>query len=302
MSAWLRSHLMSLVATVSRLARKPVATLLNALVIGVALALPLGAWVLVKNAERLAAKLGANPQLSAFFAPDAGKADFARVEAALTGAPGVRRFRFVSKDEALAEMKRVDGLGELAATLGSNPLPDAFVVELAPDHLQAVERVAAALRGLPKVAQVQLDSVWVRRLDAMLRVGSVAVGLLAGLLAFGLIAVTFNTIRLQILTQRDEIEVSRLVGATDAHIRRPFFYLGALLGLSGGVAALAMLGASAWLLNTEIANLAATYGSAFRLEPPPVLDLVAVMGFAALLGWSGAFLSVSRHLAEIKPR
>jgi len=302
MTAWLRSHARSLGATVRRLARTPFATLLNATVIGVALALPLGGWVLVKNAERLAGHLGADPQLSVFLAPDAGKADAARIETALSGAQGVRRFRFVPKDEALAEMRRVEGLGEIAASLGANPLPDAFVVQLAPGNADAAEGLASTLRALPKVSQVRLDSAWVRRLDAILRLGALAVALLAGLLAFGLVAVTFNTIRLQVLTQREEIEVSRLVGATDAYIRRPFYYQGALLGLAGGLAALAIVAASAGLMNGEVARLAATYGSGFRLEFPSLADLAAVLGFAGFLGWCGAFLSVSRHLAEIEPR
>jgi cell division transport system permease protein len=300
MKAWLRSHLRSFGATVRRLARTPFATLLNALVIGVALALPLGGWVLVKNAERLAGHLGADPQLSVFLALDAGKADAAAVGTALSGAQGVRQFRFVPKDEALAEMRRVEGLGEIAATLGPNPLPDAFLVQLAPGNAEASEALASRLRAFPKVAHVQLDSAWTRRLEAILRLGTVAVALLAGLLATGLVAVTFNTIRLQVLSQRDEIEVSRLVGATDAFIRRPFFYQGALLGLAGGLTALGLVAGSAWILNAEVARLAATYGSDFRLGLPPPADLAAVLGFAAALGWCGAFLSVSKHLAEIE--
>lgn len=302
MRAWLRHHAQSLGATVRRLARTPFATTLNALVIGVTFALPLGAWVLVVNLERLAGHLGGDPQLSVFLASDAGRSDAARVEAALKGAPGVRSFRFVPKDEALAEMKRAAGLAEIAASLGSNPLPDAFVVALMPSDAAAAEHLAANLRAVPKVAHVQLDSAWVKRLEALLRLGTVAVGLLAVLLAFGLVAVTFNTIRLQILTQRDEIEVSKLVGATDAYVRRPFYYQGAFVGLGGGLTALALVAGSVAVLNGEVARLAATYGSGFRLELPHLGDLAAVLAFSAALGWCGAFLSVSRHLAEIQPR
>jgi cell division transport system permease protein len=128
------------------------------------------------------------------------------------------------------------------------------------------------------------------------------VAVLAALLAFGLVAVTFNTVRLQILTQRDEIEVSKLIGATDAYIRRPFFYQGALTGLAGGLAAVGIVAASVAVLNVEVARLAATYGADFRLGLPGVGDLVAVLIFAGGLGWVGAWLSVSRHLAEIEPR
>jgi cell division transport system permease protein len=181
-------------------------------------------------------------------------------------------------------------------------LPDAFVVSLVPGDSGAAERLAAALRAEPKVAHVQFDAAWVKRLDAMLRLGGVAVGLLAALLAFGLVAVTFNTVRLQILTQRDEIEVSKLIGATDAYVRRPFFYQGVLVGLVGGLAAVAFVVGTVEILNGEIGRLAATYGSDFRLRLPELADLAAVLAFSGGLGWCGAFLSVSRHLAEIQPR
>lgn len=301
MRVWLRSHVGSFGRTLSRLARTPFATLFNALVIGVALALPLGGWVLLKNLERLAGQLGADPQLSVFLAADAGKADAARVEAALAAAAGVRDFRFVPKGEALAELARLEGLGELAAAIGSNPLPDAFVVRVVPGDPAAAERLAATLQGLPKVERVQFDAAWVRRLGAILGLARTGVSLLAGLLAFGLVAVTFNTIRLQILTQRDEIEVSRLFGATDAYVRRPFFYQGALLGLAGGLAAVGIVAASAWLVGPQVGQVAVAYGSEFRIGLLPPADLAAVLGFAAFLGWCGAFLSVSRHLSETGP-
>jgi cell division transport system permease protein len=297
-----RHHLHSFGATLRRLARTPFATALNALVIGVTLALPLGAWVLVVNLERLAGRLGADPQLSVFLATDAGQADAARIESALKSASGVRSFRFVTKDEALAEMRRTEGFADIAASIVSNPLPDAFVVALVPGEAEAVERLAAELRAAPKVAHVQFDAVWVKRLEAMLRLGGVAVGLLTALLAFGLVAVTFNTVRLQILTQRDEIEVSKLIGATDAYVRRPFYYQGALIGLAGGLAALALVAGTLAVLNGEVGRLAATYASDFQLRLPDPADVAAVLAFSSGLGWVGAFLSVSRHLYETQPR
>src|SRR5436853_269463 len=126
--------------------------------------------------------------------------------------------------------------------------------------------------------------------------------LLAGLLGTGLVAVTFNTIRLQILTQRDEIEVSKLIGATDAFIRRPFYYLGLLQGLAGGTMAVGIVAAALALLNREVSVLAESYGSSFRFAFLPTSDALAVVLFAGLLGWLGAHLSVSRHLRDIEPR
>jgi cell division transport system permease protein len=122
------------------------------------------------------------------------------------------------------------------------------------------------------------------------------------LLGLGLIAVTFNTIRLQVLTQRDEIEVLRLIGATDSFIRRPFYYQGLLHGLAGGLVALGIVAAGLLLLNREVRTLAESYGSAFRFAFPPFGDAAAIVAFAALIGWTGAYLSVNRRLREMDRR
>jgi cell division transport system permease protein len=295
MTAWLRHHVHCFVATLRRLARAPVASALNVVAIGVAAALPLGGWVMLGNVQRLAGAGPGDPQLSVFLAREATRADAGRIEAALTGAPGVRRQRFVPKEAALAELQRDEGVREIVVTLGSNPLPDAFVVDLAPGDPAAAKRLAAELRKLPHVASVHLDALWLQRLAALLRLGSMALAVLAALLGIGMVAVTFNTIRQQILTQQGEIEVSRLIGATDVFVRRPFLYQGAVTGLVGGLVALGIVAAALHALNGEVGRLSATYGSDFRLLLPRPTDLGALVAFAGALGWAGAYLSVSSH-------
>ena len=304
MRAWFHQHVQSFSTTWARLAQSPLSSALNVLVIGVALALPLGAYALLINMQRIAGPLAAAPEMSVFMAADAAPADIAAVAAALKAAPAVAKSRFVPRDQALAELKKAEGMGDILASLQSNPLPDAYVIELAgKDPLAAeAETLGRALAKLPKVAHVQLDSAFIRRLDALLGLARIAVFVLASLLSVGLVAVTFNTIRLQILTLRDEIEVSKLIGATNAFIRRPFFYLGILQGGLGGVTALAILALAGWLMNVEIARLAATYGSDFRLQPLRWGDAASFLVFAAGLGWTGAYLSVSKHLWQIEPR
>ena len=176
-----------------------------------------------------------------------------------------------------------------------NPLPDAFVVT-------SREDLADELAKLPGVAHVQADAVWARRLAAIAAIAQLGLWVLAALLGAALVAVTFNTIRLQILTQRDEIEVSKLIGATDAFIRRPFYYLGLLQGLAGGAVALAVVAAALALLNREVRVLADSYGSDFRLAFVGSSEVLAILLIAAALGWLGAQLSVSRHLHQIEPR
>jgi len=299
--AWLQHHVLSFAQTLARLARSPFATVLNVVAIGVALALPLGAYCLVGNLESVSHKISVEPQVSVFLAGDAAKADIAAVEARLKAAGGVRAVRFVSRETALVELSRTAGMQEVIASLRRNPLPDAFVVTLAASDPALADRLELQFKSLSKVAHVQADSAWVRRLDALLRLGRTAVVLLSALLGLALVAVTFNTIRLQILTQRDEIELCRLIGATHAYIRRPFFYLGSLLGLLGGVAALAIVLAALAVLNGDLEQVAPLYGSDLRLRFPNLEEMLAALAASVTLGWLGAYLSVSRHLLGIDP-
>ena len=301
MSVWLRQHWRTFGLTLRRLARNPLASLLNVMVIGIALALPLGGYMLVQNLAGVARQLTGNPQISLFLARDADKADIAALEARLKQLPGVRALRFISRDQALEQLKRSDQLADVISALQTNPLPDAFVLD-ADGGAAELKGLEPQLKALPKVAHVQLDSAWVKRLEGLLALGRTAVLILATLLACGLVAVTFNTIRLQILTQKDEIEVSKLIGATDAFIRRPFFHLGLVQGALGGLAALGIVYLCMQVLNRSIHQLARLYESGFRLTFFGPADCVALLVFAAGLGWLGAYLSVSRHLSEIEPR
>lgn len=301
MSTWLRQHWQTLALTLARLARNPVATLLNVTVIGVALALPLGGYMLLQNLGSVAHQVTGNPQVSLFLARDANKTEIAELEARLKRTPGVRASRFVSREQALEGLRRSENLSDVIAALQTNPLPDAFVLETDGDAAE-LDQLETQLRALPKVVHVQLDSAWVKRLESLLALGRMTVLILATLLACGLVAVTFNTIRLQILTQKDEIEVSKLIGATDSFIRRPFFHLGLVQGGLGGLAALAIVYLCMLILNRSIHELAQLYGSDFRLSFFGLPDCLALLTFAAVLGWLGAYMSVSRHLSGIEPR
>jgi len=289
MSAWLRQHAQAFAQGLRKL------SLLNALVIGVALSLPAAGYALLESLRPAGARLALEPRISLFLAPQAQRADAEALGTRLRADRRIDSVRFVPREQALKEMSEVQGLSEVIAALGRNPLPDAFVVTSRQD-------IVGELGKLPGVAHVQADAVWARRLAAAGAVAEVALGVLAALLGAALIAVTFNTIRLQILTQRDEIEVSKLLGATDAFIGRPFYYLGLLQGLVGGGLALAIVAAALALLNSEVRVLAESYGTNFRFAFLPVPDAALVMLLAAGLGWLGARLSVSRHLRAIEPR
>jgi cell division transport system permease protein len=305
MKTWLRQHRQAIAAAFGKLAAQKSAAVLNALVIGIALSLPAGGYALLSSLRNVTQGASLEPQLSVFLRGETRRPEADALGARLKGDARVSDVRFVSREQALKELQATEGLAEVVAALNRNPLPDAFVVRpRSTDSADAavLEALAKELRAMPEVAHVQVDSAWARRLGALAGTARLAIALLAALLAFGLVAITFNTIRLQILTQRAEIEISKLIGATDAFIRRPFFYLGALQGLTGGLIALAILRASLAALNVGVSELAASYGSAFRLAFLEPGDALAVVLFSAALGWFGAFLSVSKYLLEIEPK
>jgi cell division transport system permease protein len=302
MRAWLSQHVQALRGAFAKLAAQRAASLLNMLVIGIAISLPLGGYVLLGNLQGVATRFSLEPQLSVFLAAGAKPADRDALEKQLKADPRVGAVRFVPRDEALAELKKNEGIAEVIAALNENPLPDAFVVKLRDAEPQQLEALAKELGKRPGVGHIQADSGWAKRLAALIEIGRLGIALLGALLATGMVAVTFNTIRLQVLTQREEIELARLLGATDAFIRRPFYYLGAIQGVAGATVGLAILWGGLVLLNRGVRALSETYGSAFAFSYPVPGDAMAVGAFAGLLGWLGAYLSVSIYLRAIQPR
>lgn len=298
MNGYLAQHLTAFRDALRRLVGAPLNTLLSLLVIGIALALPGAGWLTLANLGTFAGGAAGVQQISLFLTNEAGKKDVAEIESRLTAArPGP--WRFVARDEALKQLQAAEGMAEIIASLPRNPLPDAFVVEPSDTRPVAMEELAQTFAQWPKVAHVQLDSAWVKRFDALLRIGRLAVGLLGGLLAGALVAVTFNTIRLQILAQAAEIEVAKLIGATNAFIRRPFHYFGALQGALGGLVAAALIALGGHLLAAPVGELAALYGGSFVARGLSAGNIGALIATGAGLGWLGAQLSVAIHLRGI---
>ena len=297
MSAWLRQHQQALASALARMPR--IGGALSALVIGIALSLPAGGYVLLEGLRGVGARVTLEPQISVFLRTEAKRADADALGAALKADTRIARVRFLPREQALKDLSAVQGMAEVVIALGRNPLPDAYVVEAKDGAASALDALAAELAKLPGVAHVQADSAWARRLASLAALLRSALWLLAAVLGIGLVAVTFNTVRLQILTQRDEIEVSKLIGATDSFIRRPFYYLGLLQGLAGGAVALAIVAGALAVLNREVGTLAESYGSSFRFAFPAPGDAVAILVFAGLIGWLGAYLSVSQQLRAL---
>lgn len=299
MNTWLRQHLAAFRRALRRLWASPLNTLLSLLVIGIAMTLPAAGYVLLDNLKALGKSASGVQQISIFMQAGASKDAVQGVERHLE-AQVPDQWHFVPRETALNRLKATEGMAEIVASLPRNPLPDAFIVEPQDASAETLEALREGFAVLPGVAHVQLDSAWIKRFEAFLRLGKLAVSLLAAIFAVGLTAVTFNTIRLQVLAQADEIQVARLIGATDAFIRRPFYYSGALQGALGGLAAGLIISLGLQALATPIAELAGLYGSAFTLQGLSPLLLALLTGVGAALGWLGAQLSVSMALHQME--
>ena len=303
---WLREHQFALNAAWSRLRKTPGSFSFNVLVIAMALVLPLAGMTLLENLRPVSRELAVDPEMTVFLATDFPQDQAVALSTHLANSAksaGVDiKLEFISREKALATLKERAGLNDIVTTLGNNPLPDAYVVRLAKaqdaQSAAKIEKLAETFKRIVGVEAVQLDAAWVKRLAALFQLGAVVLWLLAATLAGVVLSVVFNTIRLQVINQSEEISVSRLLGATDAFVSRPFYYAGGLLGLAAGSLALAGVFGILSLLNTSIRELATLYGAVFQLEPLNVTTSALLLVASRMLGVIGAMLSVRRALRE----
>jgi len=308
MNIWFRQHRFAFVGALATVRKSPGSFLFNVLVVAVALALPFAGVTLLDNVRPLSEQLAVDPEISLFMKPGVAREDAQALAPQLQQllAGNHAKISFVPREQALDTLKEKSGLDDVIDTLGDNPLPDSYVMKL--DGFAATSTAEAArvdlladhMRQLPGVDSVQVDSAWVKRLAALLGVLRLALLLLALTLGVVVIAVVFNTVRLQVLTQREEIAVSKLLGATDNFIHRPFYYTGALIGVCAGAVALGAVALALRPLNTAVGEFARLYASDFQLTTLPALDIVGLLAISAALGLVGALLSVQRHLARLK--
>lgn len=301
--SWALRHAQTLVGSLGRMVQSPLATLMTMAVIAIALALPLLLSIFLLNVKNATAHWNQALDISVYMDKRAGAARVLAVAQQLRSRPDVLAVRVITADEALAQFRRVSGFGNALEALRDNPLPDTLVVT--PAVLAAGPHDAAALEtaiaALADVQTVQVDTQWVTRLQGIMAIVDRVMWLIGGLLGVGIVLGVGNTIRLDILNRRTEIEVMKLVGATDGFARRPFLYTGAWYGLGGGLLALALCTAAVGLLSGPVERLASLYDSAFRLRGLGLTGGVAVMALAVILGWLGSWLAATRHIRAIAP-
>ncbi|WP_405233020.1 permease-like cell division protein FtsX [Lentisalinibacter salinarum] len=300
---WLARHGETAVAALGRLAAQPLSTLLTVLVIAITLALPAGLHLGVKNAAQLSGGWESAVDFSVYLDMGTAEDDARRLAGIIESRADVERVEFISATEALADFKAGSGFGDALDALDDNPLPHTLVVRPAvAGNDSLIELLREELANLPETDLVQLDTAWVQRFNATLDLIRRVILITALLLGAAVIIVIGNTIRLDIQNRRDEIVVTKLIGASAGFIRRPFLYSGLLYGIGGGLLALVLVAVSLWLTSDGVARLAGLYGSGFRLSGLDWRESLTVLGTGAFLGWFGSWFAAARHMRRIEPR
>jgi cell division transport system permease protein len=296
-------HAQTLVGSFGRLVHNPVATLFTIAVIGIALALPVSLELLVTNARVATGSLRNAVDVSVYFKADVAWPKVQQLASNLRERTGVSGVKTISADQGMAEFRKFSGFGSALDALTGNPLPHVMVVSPAPGHASPadIDALRSYVRNWPEVDLVQVDTEWVARFQSLLDVMRAIVAIATLLLGVGVIVIIGNTIRLDILNRRSEIEVTKLVGGSDGFVRRPFLYGGIWYGLGGAAVALGIVAAAVAFLRGPVGRLASLYGSQFRLVGLDLEQALMLLGAGALLGLFGSWLMASHHLRAIEP-
>lgn len=296
-------HLRDFIGSLGRLAAQPVAALMTVAVIAIALALPTGLQLLVANGRALSGQWDGAIEISVYLQQQVSAKAAAELAQQLQDDEGVAAVKLITAERALAEFRESSGFGAALDALPENPLPNVLLLKPAAGHDSAagVAALSERLRQDLPADIVQADTEWVARFHAMLDVVRRVVALAGVMLALGVVLIVGNTIRLDIQNRRDEIEVAKLIGATDGFIRRPFLYTGFWYGLFGGLLALGLVGLSVLALEEPVRRVAGLYGSGFSLIGPGMEGAGLLLVAGASLGWVGSWLSVTRNMRRIEP-
>lgn len=302
LARWSEAHLRVLFFSLGKLWQQPVASLLTAAVVGVTLALPAALHVLLNNINAVSYSWESTLQASLFLKDSVAQARGETLATEIAQWPAVSHAGYISRAQSLAEFRELSGFGQALDTLNENPLPAVIVVT--PKPASSREQVTAliyALGQLPEVELAKLDQQWLERLYAVLEIVRRAIALIAAMLALAVVVIVGNTIRLDIENRREEIVVMKLIGAPDGFIRRPFLYTGLWYGLAGAVIACVLVEVTVLALSGPSRRLAGLYGSSFHLSGLTSGTAASVFAAGVLLGWAGAFWTVTRHLGKFEP-
>ncbi|MCT7941340.1 MULTISPECIES: permease-like cell division protein FtsX [Shewanella] len=296
-------HVQQGMSSIGELWRNPVSSIMTMAVLGVSLSLPAALQVLVKNAENITQSWNSAAEISLFINEGRSEQSIQSLISRIKSFREVASVDYISREQALEEFQRLSGFGEALSYLDENPLP--AVVSVTPSLKYSsptgARELLRKLEREPEVSFGRLDIEWLERLQALVRLLEKTVLAIAALLVLAVVLVIGNTIRLAIMNRRTEIEIMKLVGATEAFIQRPFLYTGIWYGVIGGLLAWLIINLLVWYLDGALADLMGLYGSQLSLESLTFAELGQLVLLASFLGWLGSYLSVRQHLRKIEP-
>ncbi len=303
MSNWLNHQLQAIKLVLSRMRDNLLSSFMICLVVGVAMCLPSLFYLGIDNLSKLTDHMQTETEISLFLELDASSDTISEIDALLAKNSAIKQYHLITKDAAWQQLqeksKNNHDISDAVNQLGKNPLPDAFFIQAESTEPEALELLRNELQTIPGVEQALFNTEWAKRLATLLSLSKKLIFFIASLLAVVLLVIIGNTVRMQILTQKDEIEVSYLIGATSSFIRTPFLYAGMLYGLFGGLLAVLMM---MWMIQTfnySVSQISYLYNSDFRLALFNGVVYLTVIGSAMLIGWIGSYFAVTRAIASI---
>lgn len=301
--AYLAAHRWALLGTLDQFRRMPYSTILTCVALAISLAFPAVLMALLQNVHRVTAQWDGGAQISLFLKSEASESQAQKLAETLRGQRDIASVEYISKQRALEEFKSNSGLGDALSLLGDNPLPPVLIVQPKERRAspEAIEKLAKSLQSNALVELAQWDMQWLQRLHGLIAVAERAVWVIGALLLVAALVVVGNTIRLAVQNCAQQIKVTKLIGASDAFVRRPFLYSGLFYGLAGSGLALALVAAVLWALTDPVRSVAVAYSSSFALQGLGFEYSTLVVGAGVALGFVGAWLSVGRHLRAIEP-
>lgn len=296
-------HAQQAVGSLGHLWRTPFTTSMTIFVLGVSLALPATLHLFVKNAEQISEQWDSASQITLFLKLSTSEKSAQNLIKRISLYNEVADVRYISAKQALKEFKILSGFGQSLEYLDKNPLPATLLVTPTQraSQAQAANALLAKLNKEREVDQGKLDLEWLTRLEAMAELIEDIVLGVALLLCLSVILIVGNTIRLQILNEKDAIAIMKLVGATDSFIQRPFLYAGMWYGIFGGLLSCIVVTLLAWYLGYAISELSELYHSSFQLHGLTAHDSLMLIVFAITLALVGSYISVSQHIKAIEP-
>ena len=302
-STWFLHHVSTAVGALGRLVHQPFASLLTVLVIAVTLALPAAMHLVIKNAQSLSRNWENALDFSIYLKSEVSLEDATKLAALIEQRADVAQVTLVSAEDAFAEFRAASGFGAALDQLKANPLPHVLIVRPSVANTEeSMNLLHEELGNLPESDLVQIDTEWVQRFHAILEILRRAISTGAVLLGIAIVVIIGNTIRLDIQNRREEIEVTKLIGASNAFVRRPFLYSGLWYGLAGGLLALALVAYGLYLLDAPVSRLAGLYNSAFTVLSLSLPESLVIIGIGVALGLAGSWFAAARHMRRIEPR